>query len=381
MAKTLRIYPIQDITLHHTCNNGSTGYNLINNVTSDGDSSYIYQSVTTTSSTKTSTFKCGDNSVTSKIYLISIESTVVCRNYTSYKNNVSFTSSVTTGVSINGGTVKTASQHSMNQSISSSSNNYQTFDDTYSSPSGINQIYNSINDANIRLQISSTSRIGSNNGTNQYRITSGNITIEYDDVFTCQAVALTGSGIANASVSATDVRDGGTCTFSCTLQSNYSFSGWYSDADYNNLVSSNQSYTTTITSDTTLYAKASPLYNITVYGDSNCTVSSNKNTGYYNEQVTVTATVSDNVLYMFDGWYSNPERTTLVSMNNPYIFEIKGDTTLYARTKVNEVMFMKINGHWTACREVYVKIDGHWELQDEYDGIFDTTKNYQPIQI
>lgn len=382
MAKTLRIYPIQDVTLNHSCSSGSTGYNLINNATSDGDSSYIYQTVSTSSSTKTSTFKCGDNSMTNKIYLISVESTVISGNrVSSTKNSTTFTSNITPGISINGGSVTNGTQHSTN-GTGSTTTSYTTFNDTYSSVSGLNRIYNSINDANIRLQIKTTASINRNNDyTYHYRITSGNITIEYDDVFTCQAVALTGSGIVSANVSDTDVRDGGTCTFSCTLQSNYSFSGWYSDADYNNLVSSNQSHTTTITSDTTLYAKASPLYNITVYGDSNCTVSSNKNTGYYNEQVTVTATVSDNVLYMFDGWYSNPERTTLVSMNNPYIFEIKGDTTLYARTKVNEVMFMKINGHWNACREVYVKIDGHWELQDEYDGIFDTTKNYQPIQI
>ena len=384
MAQTLKIYPIQDVTLNHNCSSGSTGYNLINNATSDGDSTYIYQSVSNSSSTKTSTFKCGSSSMTDKIYLISLESTVICGNYSSNKNGVSFTSSITAGVSINGGSVSTASQHSTNESNvggSSYSTNYQTFNDTFSSPSGINRIYNSISDANIRLQISTTARIGSSNSdTNQYRVTSGNLTINYDYVFECQAVNLTGSGIASASVSAADVRDGGTCTFSCTPQANYSFTGWYSDADYNNLVSSSQSYTATITANTTLYAKASPLYNITVYGDDGCTASTNKASGYYGESVTVTATILDSATHEFLGWYSNPERTTLVSSANPYTFTIQGDTTLYAHTKTLDTMYIKLNGHWTTCREVYVKVDGHWELADNLEGLFDTTKHYIPVQ-
>lgn len=150
MAKTLIIYPIQDVTLNHSRSSGSNGYLLINGASSDGDSTYIYQSVNTTSSTKVSTFKCGDNSVTSKIYLISVETTVICGNYSNSKNNtIQFTSSITPGVSINGGSVTNGTQHSTNESVSGSTNystKYQTFNDTYSSPSGVGQIYNSINE-------------------------------------------------------------------------------------------------------------------------------------------------------------------------------------------------------------------------------------------
>lgn len=382
MAQTLIIYPIQDVTLNHSPSTGTTGYNLINNVTSDGDNSYIYQNVSTTSSTKVSTFQCGSNSMTNKIYLISVESTVISgNNVSSTKNSTAFTSSITPGISINGGSVTNGTQHSTSETPSNTSTNYQTFNDTYSSITGLNRIYNSINDANIRLQISTTASIGRNNDyTYHYRITSGNITIEYDDVFSCQAIALTGSGIASASVSAADVRDGGTCTFSCTPQANYSFTGWYADANYTNLVSSSQTYTATITADTTLYAKASPLYNITVYGDEGCTATSSKSSGYYGETATATATILDANTYEFLGWYSNPERTTLISSDNPYTFTIQGDTTLYAHTKTLDTMYIKLNGHWEKCREVYVKIDGHWELVDEYDGLFDTTKHYIPIE-
>lgn len=382
MAQTLTIYPIQDVTLNHSCSSGSTGYNLINNATSDSDSSYIYQSVSTSSSTKISTFKCGSSSMTDKIYLISLESTVICgNNVDSTKNSTSFTSSVTTGVSINGGSVTSGTQHSTSGTPGSTSTSYQTFNDTFSSPSGVNQIYNSINDADIRLRISTTASIGSSNSyTNQYRVTSGNLTITYDYVFECQAVNLTGSGISSASVSATDVRDGGICTFSCTPESGYLFSGWYDDANYTNLVSSSQTYTATITADTTLYAKASPLYNITVYGDDGCTATSSKSSGYYGETATVTATILDATTHEFLGWYSNPERTTLVSSDNPYTFTIHGDTVLYAHTKTLDTMYIKLNGHWTACREVYVKVDGHWELADELEGLFDTTKHYIPVQ-
>ena len=382
MAQTLIIYPIQDVTLNHSLSTGTTGYNLINNVTSDGDDSYIYQNVSTTSSTKVSTFQCGSNSMTNKIYLISVESTVISgNNVSSTKNSTAFTSSITPGISINGGSVSNGAQHSTSETPNSTSTNYQTFNDTYSSITGLNRIYNSVNDANIRLQISTTASIGRNNDyTYHYRVTSGNITITYDNVFSCQAINLAGSGIASASVSAVDVRDGGNCTFSCTLEPNYSFSGWYADADYQTLVSSNQSYTTTITADTTLYAKASPLYYITVYGDEGCTASSNKSSGYYGETATATATILDANTYEFLGWYSNPERTTLVSSDNPYTFTIRGDTTLYAHTKTVDTMYLKLNGHWTRCGEVYVKVDGHWELVDEYDGLFDTTKHYIPIE-
>jgi len=37
--------PSADTSLKHSCNTGSTGYNLLNEVTQDGDSTYIYMNV------------------------------------------------------------------------------------------------------------------------------------------------------------------------------------------------------------------------------------------------------------------------------------------------------------------------------------------------
>lgn len=52
---TLR--PTSDVSLTHSCSSGSSGYLMIDDVTSDEDSTYIYSSHTNSSSSKTSSFK------------------------------------------------------------------------------------------------------------------------------------------------------------------------------------------------------------------------------------------------------------------------------------------------------------------------------------
>lgn len=376
MANVINIYPIADTSLAHSKypNNSANGFSLINNVTSDGDTTYIYKSLNTTNSTTTSKFKCGDNNITGKIYLISAETSVIVRNYSGGKN-ASYSTQITTGLAINNQTNVNGTAHA------TTGTDYQQFNDVFSTNRGLNTIYNSINDANIVLTVASYGKMANNNGSGQHRITSAYVTIEYDDVFQCQAFSSPGSGITNVTVSATDVRDGGTCTFTATVNNRYVFSGWYSDEACTQLVSSNRQYTHTVTGNTILYAKGTQLYTVTVYGDEHCTTSASTTQDYYNTPVTVTATLTDNNRYKFDGWYINPEHTTLVSMDNPYTFNLRNDTVLYAATDINETAYIKLDGKWEECFGVYKKIDGHWELQQDKQGLFDINKNYKPIKI
>ena len=58
---TVIIYPSSDVILGHTPDNGNVGYNRINEMTSDGDTSYIGQILSQTLSSITSEFSCLPN--------------------------------------------------------------------------------------------------------------------------------------------------------------------------------------------------------------------------------------------------------------------------------------------------------------------------------
>lgn len=80
-------------------------------------------------------------------------------------------------------------------------------------------------------------------------------------IYNCSAVA--GENIASASVSDESVVSGDSVTFTAQLNGHCTFDGWFSDSNYTTLVSTANPYTATITSDTTLYAKATPLSSTT----------------------------------------------------------------------------------------------------------------------
>lgn len=61
---TLILRPASDSSLRHSCSSGSSGYSLINESTSDSDSTYIYQTISSTSSeTMNSTFGLSESSL------------------------------------------------------------------------------------------------------------------------------------------------------------------------------------------------------------------------------------------------------------------------------------------------------------------------------
>jgi hypothetical protein len=133
MAKTINIYPASDISIAHSKYPTSTAnaYALINDETSDDDTSYITHNLTTSSANKTSTFKCDNTELTGKIYLTGISSLIRSRYQSS---NAEINSPIVrTSVSINNGS-------SVNSSNITPTNSYATNTYTYQTISGQNTI-------------------------------------------------------------------------------------------------------------------------------------------------------------------------------------------------------------------------------------------------
>lgn len=148
-------------------------------------------------------------------------------------------------------------------------------------------------------------------------------------IYNCSAVA--GENIASASVSDDSVVSGDSVTFTAQLNKGRLFDGWYSDSSYLTLVSTSNPYTTTITSDTTLYAKATKIsYSVSVGAAEHGTATVSTNTAYYGDSVTFTFTPEDATWELY-GWYSDEGLTQLVSESNPYTHSVAGDIALYPK--------------------------------------------------
>ena len=134
-------------------------------------------------------------------------------------------------------------------------------------------------------------------------------------------------------------------TVGCTLSSGYKFKGWYSDSSGTTLISSEQSYTFTLTSATTLYAIAE-LDSVDIKieaGDNIAKVSygdlSSSDSLTFTEaigtSITIVATVRDyvdNEVISFKGWYD--EDDNLISSSKSYTFEVEGPIHLIAKASV-----------------------------------------------
>lgn len=148
-------------------------------------------------------------------------------------------------------------------------------------------------------------------------------------LYACAAIA--GTEIANATVSDPIVVDGDACTFTAAPNIGCTFDGWYSDSDYSTLVSTSNPYTTTITADTTLYARAHKNeLHISVGAVEHGTATVSAATVTYGNDVTFTFTPEDETWELY-GWYSDSALTQLVSEANPYTFTVTEDVMLYPR--------------------------------------------------
>ena len=175
-----------------------------------------------------------------------------------------------------------------------------------------------------------------NNTVNAVTLQEINLSL-YFMQYACAAKSV--SSTVTATVDKAEAYDGDTVTFTATVADGETFEGWYSDISCTNLVSTDQNYSVSPTSDLTLYAKdtrdtelftcaATAGVNISsvnvsdsiVPANGSCTFSAIVNTGC-----------------TFEGWYSDESCTNLVSAENPYTATIIANTTLYAKAHLNNL--------------------------------------------
>ena len=169
---TLR--PTADSSLGHSCLSGSSGYLMIDDTSADGDSTYIYQSISSTSSASASSkFKISGTSV-GKVKISSIALTI---NAKTSKGNSSDTASMSYSLSCNG-----KSGASGSASLTTS---YADYSKTYSaSDFGIaDTVFDSFDAANLIVQIdTSGKKNASKNDSFQNRITQVYLAVTYEIV-------------------------------------------------------------------------------------------------------------------------------------------------------------------------------------------------------
>ena len=174
----------------------------------------------------------------------------------------------------------------------------------------------------------------------------------YFNQYTMSANKGTGAnGIQSVSVSNSSPYEGDTVTFTPKLVNGATWDGWYSDAECTQLVSTEQNYSVSPSSDITLYAKATieaVVYRCSaVAGENIASVSVSDESVVSGESVTFTAVLNDHCT--FDGWFSDSNYATLVSTANPYTATITSDTTLYAKgTKISYSVSVGTAEHGTA---------------------------------
>lgn len=117
--------------------------------------------------------------------------------------------------------------------------------------------------------------------------------------------------------------EGETATVTAAAQEGYLFTGWYENGE---LVSTDISYSFTVTSDRTLTAKFSRSYTITTVAQNGGSVSGG---GQFapNADATITAEAKDG--YYFIGWYD--ENGELVTAETSYRLTVKEDRTFTAK--------------------------------------------------
>ena len=171
---TLILRPVSDISLNHTCSSGSSGYSLLNESTADDASTYIYQSISSTSSaSKTSSFKLSGTS-SNKIKITSAKVVVrACHN----TSNSSDTRSLNFKLGI-GGKTSSSKTVSLGTSFADTTQTYTASD------LGIaDTVYDSFDAANITVSLTSSGALNSSkNSSFSIRITQIYVEITYDEI-------------------------------------------------------------------------------------------------------------------------------------------------------------------------------------------------------
>lgn len=212
----------------------------------------------------------------------------------------------------------------------------QVHEESYTSGSQTSKSKTGITDAAVTNSTKATEikwHVYGKNGDNQR----GNL-LEltlYFYQYTMQPKAADGvNGIQSVSVSNTAPYYGDSVTFSAELVSGATWHGWYSDAACTSLVSADQAYTVSPSSDTTLYAKARlSKLKISVGQAEHGTASVNTSVINYGDNVVFTFTPESDD-YKLYGWYSDEGLTQFVSEANPYTCTPTTDYKLYPKVGI-----------------------------------------------
>lgn len=164
---TLILRPVSDESLGHRCSSGSSGYAMISESSSDDDSTYIYQTVSSTSSASvTSSFTLGGTMPSGSFKITG--ATLYVRG----KSSANYTYSGTYQLSID------SSASSMSLSTS-----YQTSSNTRVATNLINNTYTSSNFPSLSVTIVTTGRKSqSKDSSFQIRITQVYLELKYEEI-------------------------------------------------------------------------------------------------------------------------------------------------------------------------------------------------------
>lgn len=194
-------------------------------------------------------------------------------------------------------------------------------------------VVNSNRSTEIKWHIKGSSTVS------RFSIASTKLTFYFNQYEMQSLVGNNANGIQEATVSNASPYQGDTVVFTPKLVQGATWVGWYSDAACTNLVSTDQNYSVSPTSDSTLYAKAThdaELFTCAVVAGANISsVSISDSIVPANGSCTFSATA--NTGYIFEGWYSDESCTNLVSAANPYVATITANTTLYAKAHISNL--------------------------------------------
>lgn len=194
-------------------------------------------------------------------------------------------------------------------------------------------IINSSRSTEIKWHIKGSSTVS------RFSIASTRLTFYFNQYEMRPLIGNDANGIQEATVSNASPYQGDTVVFTPKLVQGATWVGWYSDAACTNLVSTDQNYSVSPTSDLTLYAKAThnaELFTCAAVAGANISsVSTSDSTVPANSSCTFSAAA--NAGCIFDGWYSDKSYTNLVSTANPYVATIIANTTLYAKAHLSKL--------------------------------------------
>lgn len=343
---TVRYYPTDDINVAHSKQPSDyEAKDCINEQTADDDTTYLYHQVTGTSNnSKTSVIMASRvyppyiSSITNGKDYIWISSAKVCVRAKITAANGTATISCILRDSPNSTGTTLASIPS-----SSLTTSYKDFSASSSSMAGVYYTdYTHENAAPYSYLSITTTGKKSSSKSSLFNIRITQAYVEYQ-VYNCWESTAVATAHTTASVDHQYFWEGGTVTFTATVDSGYDFVGWLDATNYQkyqqgqtySVQSTSLTYSFAIRSDCTYYAVAKrpiTVNAVATTGVSSATVAWSASDNAYKWQATVSSG------YTFLGWldatnyqaYQNGGSYSVLSSSTTYLYTPTSDTTLYA---------------------------------------------------